>query len=78
MEYDTKVKCYILGSMSNELQSQHKNMPTTKAISTHLRELYSGQSRITYFEVSKRLFNTKIHEGQSVHDHCLTMIKDIE
>ena len=31
-----------------------------------------------YFEVSKRLFNSKMHEGQSVHDYCLTMIKNLE
>ena len=31
-----------------------------------------------YFELSKRLFNMKMHEGQSIHDHCMTMIKDLE
>ncbi|XP_020091131.1 glucan endo-1,3-beta-glucosidase 10 [Ananas comosus] len=30
------------------------------------------------FEVSKRLFKAKMQDGQSVHDHCLTMIKDLE
>ena len=33
---DTKVKCYVLASMSNELQIQHEDMPTTRAIVTHL------------------------------------------
>ena len=28
--------------------------------------------------MSKRLFNLKIHEGQSVHEHCMMVIKDIE
>ena len=78
MEDDNKVKCYMLASMSNELQSQHEDMPTTKSILIHLQELYGEQSRIACFEVSKRLFNNKMHEGQSMHDYCLTMIKDIE
>ena len=53
-------------------------MPTAKAILVHLQELYGEQSHIVHFEVSKRLFNTKMRDGQPVHDHCLTMIKDIE
>ena len=66
----------MLPSMNNELQSQHEDMQTAKMILTHLQELYSEQSQITRFEVSKRVFHTKMHEGQWVHDHCL--IKDIE
>ena len=31
-----------------------------------------------YFEVSKRLFNSKMHEGQLVHDHYLIIIKNLE
>ena len=53
-------------------------MPTTRAMITHLQELYGEQSRTARFEVSKRLFNLKMHEGQSVHEHCMTVIKDIE
>ena len=53
-------------------------MPTAKAIITHLQEMYGEQSCIVYFEVSQRLFNLKMHEGQSVHKHCMIVIKDIE
>ena len=53
-------------------------MPTTRDILTHLQELYGEQSRAARFEVSKRFFKTKMREGQSVHDHGLTMIKDLE
>ena len=53
-------------------------MSTIRAMTTHLQELYGKQSHIAHFEVSKRLFNFKIREGQSVHDHYLTMIKDLE
>ncbi|XP_020081118.1 uncharacterized protein LOC109704754 [Ananas comosus] len=75
---DNKVRCYILASISNELQRQHEDLKTAKEMLTHLKELYGEQSRSARFEVSKRLFKAKMHEGQSVHDHCLTMIKDLE
>ena len=35
MDEDSRVKCYILASMSNELQSQHKHIPSTRAMITH-------------------------------------------
>ena len=53
-------------------------MKTTRGILTHLQELYSEQSYIAYYEVFKRLFKMKMHDGQSIHYHCLTMIKDLE
>ena len=31
-----------------------------------------------HFELSKRLLNMKMHDGQSVYDHCMIMIKDLE
>ena len=37
---DSRVKCYMLASMSNELQSQHEHMPTVRTMITHLQELY--------------------------------------
>ena len=38
-----KVQCYMLGSMSNELQRQHDNMEP-KIILQHLKELFGEQS----------------------------------
>ena len=40
MDEDSRVKCYVLASMSNELQSQHEHMPTARAMITRLQELY--------------------------------------
>ena len=40
--------------------------------------MYGEQSRTAHFEVSKRLFNLKMREGQLVHEHCITVIKDIK
>ena len=45
---------------------------------THLQELYGEQSRTAHFEISQRLFRVKMHDGQSVNDHYLTIIEDIE
>ena len=45
---------------------------------THLQELNGEQIHTACFEVSQRLFKVKICDGQSINDHCLTMIKDIE
>ena len=78
MDEDSQVKCYVLEFMSNELQSQHEYMPTARAMITYLQELYGEQSRTVRFEVSKRLFNLKIRKGQSVHEHCITVIKNIK
>ena len=30
------------------------------------------------FKVFKRLFNSKMHKEQSVHEYCMKVIKDIE
>ena len=78
MDDDLRIKCYALASMSNKLQSQHEYMPTVCAIITHLLELYDEQSWTMHFELSKWLFNMKMHEGQSIYDHCIAMIKDLE
>ena len=78
MDEDSRVKCYMLASMSNKLQSQYEHISTARAMITHLQELYGEQSRTACFEVSKRLFNLKLHEGQSIHEHCMTVIKNIE
>ena len=53
-------------------------MPTIRAMITHLQELYDEQSHTVHFKVSKKLFNLKMCKGQSVHEHCMTVIKDIE
>ena len=53
-------------------------MPTIYAMITHLQEFYGEQSRTACFKLSKWLLNMKMREGQLVHDHCMTMIKDLK
>ena len=78
MDEDNKVKCYILASISNDLQQQHEDMRTVREMLVHLPELYDEQSHTARFKIFRRFFRVKMHDGQAVKDHCLTMIKDIE
>ena len=58
-------KCYMLASMTNELQRQHEKLEA-RDILTHLKELYEEQSRIEWYEISKKLFRAKMAEESSV------------
>ena len=40
MDDDSRVKYYVLASMSNELQSQHEHMPIARTMIAYLQELY--------------------------------------
>ena len=68
----------MLGVMSDDLQCQHENILTTHQMLAHLQELFGEQSRTAKYQVCQRLFKAKIRDGQSVQDHCLTMIKDLK
>ncbi|PPZ28035.1 hypothetical protein C5P36_26375, partial [Escherichia coli] len=61
-----RAKCYMLASMSNELQKQHENMQSASEILLHLQELYGEHSRNARYEISKQLFRMRMFEGQNV------------
>ena len=42
---DLRVRGYMVGSMTNDLQRSHDKMPTARAILAHLVELY-GEHRL--------------------------------
>ena len=48
MDDDSKGRCYILASMSDELQHMYENMYTAKDILTHLPELWGYHSRTVH------------------------------
>jgi hypothetical protein len=75
---DVQAKCYMLASMSNELQKQHENMNKARDILLHLQELYGEQSRTARYEISKQLFRAKMSEGADVGAHVHKMIRLIE
>ncbi|KAL6547444.1 hypothetical protein OROMI_023165 [Orobanche minor] len=52
---DIRVRGYMLGSMTNELQHAHEKMTSSRAILAHLSELYGEHSRTGRYEISKQL-----------------------
>ena len=76
-EDSTLTQCYMLASLTNELQRQHKNIDA-KFILLHLEELFDEQSRTERYEISKSLFRARMAEGSSVQNHVLKMIEWIE
>ena len=64
--------------MSDDLQRQHENILTTHQMLAHLQELFGEQSRAAKYQVHQILFKAKMHDGQSVQNHYLTMIKELE
>ncbi|KAJ9176972.1 hypothetical protein P3X46_012230 [Hevea brasiliensis] len=77
-EDDMQVKCYMLASMTNQLQKQHEKMQTSPKILNHLQELFSENNRMARYQISKQLFKMKMHEGQDVREHVHTMIRLIK
>ena len=51
---------------------------TTRQMLAHLQELFGEKNHAAKYQVCQRLFKTKMHDGLSVQDHCLSMIKDLE
>ena len=51
---------------------------TTHQMLAQLQELFGEQSRAAKYQVCQKLFKAKMHDGQSVYDHYLTIIKDIK
>ena len=70
-------RCFLLASMSNELQRRHEKMDV-ESILLHLKELYQKRPRALRYGVSCKLFDMKMVAGQSVEAHVLNMIGYIE
>ncbi|XP_057999077.1 uncharacterized protein LOC131177916 [Hevea brasiliensis] len=77
-EDDMQAKCYMVASMTNQLQKQHEKMQTSFEILSHLQEMFGENSRLARYEISKLLFRMKMHEGQDVAEHVHIMILLIE
>ena len=76
-EDSTTVQCYMMASMCNELQRNHKDMER-RAMLLHLMELFAKQSRTQRYEISKSLFRAQMVDSSSVQAHVLKMIELIE
>ncbi|XP_057990572.1 uncharacterized protein LOC131172954 [Hevea brasiliensis] len=73
-----RARCYMLASITNELQKQHEKMQSISEILYHLQELYDEHNRNTRYEISKRLFRMKMAKGMDMGAHVHKMIKLIE
>ena len=51
MDDDNKVRYYMLGAMSDDLQRQHENIMTTHQMLAHLQELFGKQSSAAKYQV---------------------------
>ncbi|KAJ8478076.1 hypothetical protein OPV22_021803 [Ensete ventricosum] len=73
----TLAKCYILVSMTLELQRQHESMDAD-SILLHLRQLFEKHGITQRYEIYKKFFQARMTEGTSVENHVLKMIEWIE
>ena len=70
-------KCYILASILNVLQHQMQDVELDSDIMLSLKEMFGEQGRSTRQETMRQIYNTKMAEGSSVKEHCLTMISNL-
>ena len=70
-------KCYILASISNVLQHQMQDVELVSDIMLSLKEMFSEQGHSARQETMRQIYNTKMAEGSSVREHCLTMISNL-
>ncbi|XP_071722230.1 uncharacterized protein [Rutidosis leptorrhynchoides] len=76
---DDKIsRCYMLASISFDLQRQHETIKHALKIYKHLKELYGENPRVVRYQISKELFRARMTEGTSVHDHVSKMIAVVE
>ena len=70
----TLAKCLMLSSMVPELQKQYEDMDCQEIL-THLGKLFGACARQERYDISKKLFRTRMSEGSSVQAHVLKMIE---
>ena len=73
-EADDVAKCYIIGSMSSALQSQHENMATAKDIMDSLEQMFGGQETLARQTAITNIMNSKMKPGTPIKDHMLKLM----
>ena len=53
IDEDNKIRYYMFGSMSDELQHQHEDIGTARQMLAHLQEMFGEQSRAAKYQVMK-------------------------
>ena len=70
-------KCYILASILNVLQHQMQDVGLASNIMLSLKEMFGEQGHSARQETMRQIYNTKMAEGSSIREHCLTMISNL-
>ena len=65
--------CFLLASMDEVHQRKYEKMDI-KAILEDAKDLYGEQSRVMRYDITRKLFHTKMPAGSSVGDHVLKLI----
>ena len=67
------VSCLILASISPELQKHCENRECWDMM-LHLSSLFKKEARQEKYDISKRLYNTKLAEGSPVGEHVIKLL----
>lgn len=67
-------KCYIIGSISPTLQTQHEALANAKEIMDSLEQMFGGQETLARQTAIANIMNSKMKPGTPVKDHMLKLM----
>ena len=70
-------KCYILASISNDLQHQMQDVGLASDIMLSLKKMFGEQGHFARQETMRQIYRAKMAEGTSVREHCPTIISNL-
>ena len=71
---DEIARCYILASMNNVLQQQHRDYETATDMLYNLHEMFGGQGRQARQQAVRQFMNCRMKAGTPVRDHMMLII----
>ena len=74
---DEIARCYILASISNVLQQQHRNMETAADMIYSIAEMFGSQGRQAKQAAVRNFMNCRMKPGTPVRDHMLLIISHL-
>ncbi|XP_042452596.1 uncharacterized protein LOC122037204 [Zingiber officinale] len=77
-DHNLQARCYILASMSNELQRRFEETVDATDIHKHLQELYGTHTCSGRHAIVKELMAARMRDEASVHEYGVKMIGVIE
>ena len=74
---DDIVRCYILASMNNVLQQQHRDIETAADMLTNLHEMFGGQRRQARQKAVRQFMNCRMKARTPVGDFMILIISHL-